>query len=96
MTSPAEMKMERVVRICNVRGLHARAAAKFVQLVESGAAVVTVSKDGMSVTGTSIMGLMALSASLNTEIRISTSGADAAGMLEALARLVENRFGEDI
>lgn len=89
-------RFTRTVRICNLRGLHARAAAKFVQVVESSGASVTVAKGSMSVTGTSIMGLLALSASNNTDIVITASGAGAGQALESLVFLVENRFGEDM
>lgn len=89
-------RFSRTVRICNLRGLHARAAAKFVQVVETFGASVTVVRGTMSVTGNSIMGLMALSASNNTEIVIQASGAGAAEALAALTALVEDRFGEEM
>jgi phosphocarrier protein len=86
---------EKTVTIVNQRGLHARAAAKFVRLVEQLNADVTVMKDDMSVTGSSIMGLLMLSASFNTKIRIVVKGPDAAPALQALAGLVERRFDEE-
>lgn len=82
--------------IVNQRGLHARASAKFVQLVDSFDAQVTVEKDGMSVGGTSIMGLMMLAASPGCCIQVTAEGADAAQVLDALEELIANRFGEEI
>jgi phosphocarrier protein HPr len=84
----------RVMKICNKRGLHARASAKFVQLAENFDAQVVVSKDGHVVGGTSIMGLMMLAANDGSEIRVSVTGKDAQKALLALQQLVEDRFGE--
>ena len=84
----------RVMKICNKRGLHARASAKFVQLAENFDAQVVVSKDGHVVGGTSIMGLMMLAANDGSEIRVSVTGKDAQKALLALQELVEDRFGE--
>lgn len=81
--------------IVNKRGLHARASAKFVQMVEGFKAQVTVSKDGMSVGGTSIMGLMMLAASTGCSIDVSAEGADAGEALDALEALIANKFGEE-
>ena len=81
--------------IVNKRGLHARASAKFVQTVSLFDAIVTVSKDGTTVGGTSIMGLMMLAASTGCSIEVSASGPQANEALEALASLVEDKFGED-
>ena len=81
--------------IVNKRGLHARASAKFVQTVSLFDATVTVSKDGTTVGGTSIMGLMMLAASTGCSIEVSASGAQANEALEALASLVADKFGED-
>lgn len=86
---------EKTVKICNQRGLHARAAAKFVNLVEKLKADVTVIKDEMSVTGSSIMGLLMLSASINTHIRIVVKGSQAEQTLQELTGLVERRFDEE-
>ncbi|MEI6419324.1 MAG: HPr family phosphocarrier protein [Sphingomonadales bacterium] len=80
--------------ICNRRGLHARASAKFVTLASQFQAEVTVSHDGDSVTGTSIMGLMMLAAAIGDTIEISASGLDAGAAVAALVALVEDRFGE--
>jgi len=85
----------RTFDIVNRRGLHARASAKFVQLAESFDAEITVSKDGMSVGGTSIMGLMMLAASPGCCITVSAEGPDADQALDALDALVADRFGED-
>ena len=93
MTDPNETI--RVLKICNKRGLHARASAKFVQLVEIFDANVLVSKDGHVVGGTSIMGLMMLAASEGSEIHVSVSGSQAQEAMDALKKLVEDGFGED-
>jgi phosphocarrier protein HPr len=89
-------KLSRELQIINKRGLHARASAKFVQTVERFDAEVSVSKDGMTVGGTSIMGLMMLAASPGTSILVEVSGAQAQEALEGLSALVEDRFGEEI
>jgi phosphocarrier protein HPr len=86
---------ERTVQIQNRRGLHARAAAKFVKLVEQHDAEVRVLKDDMDVCGSSIMGLLMLSASLNTAIKISVAGKNAEQVLAELVALVERRFDEE-
>jgi phosphocarrier protein HPr len=81
--------------ITNKRGLHARASAKFVQLVEQFDADVKVSRGGETVGGTSIMGLMMLSAGPGTSIHVAASGQQALEVVEALAALIDNRFGEE-
>ena len=86
---------ERSVTICNKRGLHARAAARFVRMVENRQAKVIVTKDGSSVCGSSIMGLLMLSASQNTDIHIKVEGERADDILQELVMLVEHRFDED-
>ncbi len=83
------------LHIVNEKGLHARASAKFVEVVEEFDATAQVSKDGMTVSGDSIMGLLMLAASRGTSIEVSTSGPAAAALAEALAALVANRFGEE-
>jgi len=93
---PVEEAITRDFAIVNQRGLHARASAKFVQLVSSYNARVSVEKDGISVGGTSIMGLMMLAASPGCCIRVSASGPDAAELLDALGELIAERFGEEI
>lgn len=86
--------LSRVVTICNMRGLHARAAAKFVALSERFDASVDVVKDGQSVSSRSIMGLMMLGAGQGTPIELRAEGWDAKEALEALAALVESGFNE--
>ncbi|MBI1622833.1 HPr family phosphocarrier protein [Aquamicrobium zhengzhouense] len=87
--------LRKEMMIINKRGLHARASAKFVQLVGEYNANVTVEKDGVSVGGTSIMGLMMLAASPGCAINVSAQGPDAAAVMSALEELVGNRFGEE-
>lgn len=84
----------RKLNIVNEKGLHARASAKFVECVESHDASAEVTKDGMSVSGDSIMGLLMLAASRGTSIEVTTSGAEATALADALEALVANRFGE--
>ncbi|MCC5987615.1 MAG: HPr family phosphocarrier protein [Pararhodobacter sp.] len=88
------MSAERILTIVNEKGLHARASAKFVEVVEQFDASVEVEKDGMSVSGDSIMGLLMLAASRGSEIMVRGSGNQAEELVEALSRLVEGRFGE--
>jgi phosphocarrier protein len=87
--------VSRTLLIVNQRGLHARAAAKFVKLAGQFAAEVTVVKGDMSVAGTSIMGLMMLAAGPGTEIELRARGRAAAAAAAALAALVERKFDED-
>ena len=84
-----------VLNICNQRGLHARAAAKFVTLAERFGAAVEVVKDGQSVSARSIMGLMMLGAAMGDTITISAEGDGAADAVDRLVELVEAKFGED-
>lgn len=86
----------RQLEIINVKGLHARASAKLVEVVEGFDASAEVSKDGMSASGDSIMGLLMLAASKGTTIEVQTSGADAEALADAIEALVADRFGEDI
>ena len=88
------MAQSRTVTIVNKRGLHARASSKFVRCVEEFTAKVTVSKDGTTVGGSSIMGLMLLAAGPGSQVEISAEGPDEAAALDALEALVEDRFGE--
>ena len=88
--------VDRELLIVNEKGLHARASAKFVEVVERHDAEAEVTKDGMAVSGDSIMGLLMLGASRGTSIRVTTTGAEAQALADALQRLVENRFGEDM
>ncbi|WP_417688404.1 HPr family phosphocarrier protein [Roseibium sp.] len=87
--------LEKDLTIVNQRGLHARASAKLVKLVETFDANVEVSKDGQTVGGTSIMGLMMLAASPGCSIRVAVSGAEADEAMAAITELVEDGFGEE-
>ena len=87
--------LSRSVQINNQRGLHARASAKFVNMVSGLDASVEVEKDGHKVCGTSIMGLMMLGAAIGDTIVIHVSGDHAESVLAQLAGLVEGKFGED-
>ena len=80
--------------IINVKGLHARASAKFVDVVERFDAHAEVEKDGMRVSGDSIMGLLMLTAPRGSSITVTTSGREAAALAEALEAPVGNYFGE--
>ena len=84
----------RTLRIVNEKGLHARAAAKFVEVVEAHDAGAAVEKGGLRVAGDSIMGLLTLGAGRDSEITVHTEGAQAAALAEALVELVAGRFGE--
>lgn len=84
----------RELPIINVKGLHARASAKFVDVVERFDARAEVEKDGLSVSGDSIMGLLMLTAPRGSVIRVTTSGPDAASLADALEALVSDYFGE--
>ena len=81
--------------ILNEKGLHARASAKFVDIVEQFDASATIEKDGVDACGDSIMGLLMLVASKGTQVDIKTEGAQAQELLTALGELIANRFGED-
>lgn len=87
--------ISRTVLISNRRGLHARASAKFVTLASQQVATIEVEKDGSTVTGTSIMGLMMLGAAMGDQVTIKAQGEDAHVALDLLAGLVENKFGEE-
>lgn len=86
--------ISRVLTICNRRGLHARAAAKFVALAERFGASVEVVKDGQSVSARSIMGLMMLGAGQGSTIELRVEGWDAKEAMDALVALVEAGFNE--
>ncbi|MBN8993728.1 MAG: HPr family phosphocarrier protein [Rhizobiales bacterium] len=86
--------LSRDLLICNKKGLHARASARFVQCAERFDADITVSKDSSTVGGTSIMGLMMLAAGIGSTIRIAATGREAQAAIEALSELVASRFGE--
>ena len=89
-----EPLVSRVLEICNKRGLHARASAKFVMTVEQFDAQVWVTRGNERVGGTSIMGLMMLAAGPGTSILVEATGPQAAEVVEALAALVDGRFTE--
>ena len=84
----------RTITIVNRLGLHARASAKFVQTAAGFPCEVKVVRDGKSVNGKSIMGLMMLAAAKGSVVELETNGDQADAALEALVQLVENRFGE--
>jgi len=84
-----------MVKITNKRGLHARASAKIVEASARFQSHITVAKDGQSVDGRSIMGLMMLAASYGSEVEICAEGPDAAEALKALLALAEAKFGEE-
>jgi phosphocarrier protein len=90
----AEEPVVRALVICNKKGLHARASAKFVQTVEKFDADVWVTRGHETVGGTSIMGLMMLAAAPGTSITISATGSQAAAAVDALEALIASRFGE--
>ena len=89
------MTVTRTVEICNERGLHARASAKFVKLASAFDAEIKVSRDGQSVDARSIMGLLMLAAGPGASIEISAEGPEAEPAVAALAELVDGRFEED-
>ncbi len=89
------MTLQRAVELRNRRGLHARASAKFVTLASAQTAEVEVEKDGASVCGTSIRGLMMLGAAFGDTVTIRARGDGAEAALGALVALVEDKFGED-
>lgn len=82
------------MKIENIKGLHARASAKFAEVVEAFDASAIVRKDGMEADGDSIMGLLMLAASIGTFIEVETSGSDADALMAALTSLVADKFGE--
>lgn len=87
--------VRRDLKIVNEKGLHARASARLVEIVETFDATAEVSRDGMSASGDSIMGLLMLAAAKGTTIEVQTSGPDAEALADAVEALVANRFGED-
>ena len=87
--------ISKTVELCNKRGLHARASAKFVTLASQIDAQIEVEKDGTKVCGTSIMGLMMLGAAMGDSITIHCNGLHSEEALNRLVSLVEDRFGEE-
>lgn len=86
---------QKILKIVNEKGLHARASAKLVEVVEGFDAQAEVSRDGLSASGDSIMGLLMLAASKGTTIDVETSGPDAEALAGAIEALVSDKFGED-
>lgn len=82
------------LKIINEKGLHARASAKFVEVVEQFDADAEVTKDGLNASGDSIMGLLMLAASKGTTIEVRTTGPEADALAQALKELVGDKFGE--
>lgn len=89
------MIVRRTVGICNERGLHARASAKFVKMAAGFDAEVRVGKDGQMVDARSIMGLMMLAAGIGCSVDVEAEGPQAQEALDALCALVEGRFDEE-
>ncbi|MEL7098119.1 MAG: HPr family phosphocarrier protein [Pseudomonadota bacterium] len=85
---------QRALKIVNEKGLHARASAKLVEVVEAFDASAEVAHNGLSASGDSIMGLLMLAASKGTTIDVATSGADADALADAIEALVADKFGE--
>jgi phosphocarrier protein HPr len=87
--------VNRRLKIINDKGLHARASAKFVEVVEAHDARARVTKDGMDTEGDSIMGLLMLGGAYGTTIEVETLGNEAEALMAALEVLVADRFGEE-
>lgn len=88
-------RIRRCLQIINEKGLHARASAKLVEVVEAHDARAMIYKDGLDASGDSIMGLLMLAGSRGTSIEVETSGPEAEKLANALQALVADRFGED-
>ncbi|WP_339914315.1 HPr family phosphocarrier protein [uncultured Brevundimonas sp.] len=88
-------RAQATVDICNARGLHARASAKFVKLASTFEAEITVTRDGVTVNALSIMGLLMLGAGIGCAIEIAATGQDATTAVTDLSELVTRRFDED-
>ena len=84
-----------VFTIINDKGLHARASARFVEVVENFESDVIVEKDGLEASGSSIMGLLMLAASKGTTIKVTSKGNDSEELTFALDNLIKSKFGED-
>ena len=84
-----------VFTILNDKGLHARASARFVEVVEKFESEVIVEKDGLEASGSSIMGLLMLAASKGTSIKVTLNGNDAEELVLALKELINSKFGEE-
>ena len=93
--APVQGPVQATVSICNQRGLHARASAKFVKLASSFESEIRVTRDGVTVDARSIMGLLMLGAGIGCGVDIEAEGPDAAEAIEALSDLVARKFDED-
>lgn len=91
----AQPRLSRALLIENAKGLHARASAKFVQTAAKFQSKIWVTKDGTTVSGTSIMGLLMLAAARGTELDVVAEGPDAHEAMVAICSLVSGKFGED-
>ena len=89
------MSITKELEIKNIKGIHARAAAAFVKLAETFTSTIQVERIGMVVSGLSIMGLMMLSASKGTTIKVTISGDDEQQVMQAITKLIDNKFGEE-
>ena len=94
VTQITDPLLSRTLTICNEKGLHARASAKFVDTVERFDATAKVSRDGQTVGGDSIMGLLMLAAAKGCDIEVVCDGNEADALMAALEELVNDRFGE--
>jgi len=95
VSEPAGDAVRRTLAIANKRGLHARAAAKFVRTAGQFDAIIKVSFKGQEVSGLSIMGLMMLAAGIGSSIEVACSGPQRDEAMAAISALVEGKFGED-
>lgn len=92
----SQQEARATVRICNQRGLHARASAKFVKLASSFESDVHVCRDGVRVDARSIMGLLMLGAGIGSTVEVAATGPDAEAAMKALSDLVARRFDEEV
>jgi phosphocarrier protein HPr len=90
-----EKPLQRVLKIANQRGLHARAAAKLAQVASNFEAEINVSRAGQTVSARSIMGLMMLGAAIGYDVVLEVSGSDAEHAMQAIIELIEGKFGEN-
>lgn len=95
MSSTDPTPAQATVEICNARGLHARASAKFVKLASTFEADIRVTREGVTVNALSIMGLLMLGAGIGSTIEVAATGPDADTAVTALCELVALRFEED-
>jgi phosphocarrier protein HPr len=95
LTGPIAIMIEERVKIINRLGLHARAAAKFVKLANRFESSVKIKKDGISIDGKSILGILTLAAVQGSRITLRTSGKDEKSAMKALVALIKNKFDEE-